>query len=166
MKKRLIVTPDRCIGCRTCELSCAFIHAKDPRTLAKSRVTVYSFSEEKHAPVLCLQCEEAACVKVCPTGTLQRNERTLAIDVQVNPNTVQRAYDELEREGLIYTRRGVGLFVAEQGMRSAQSRAEGSVRTAFEQGIQAGRAAAMKPQRIRTVFDQAFRQNLNQVEQS
>ena len=36
--------------------------------------------------------------------------RNLAIEVQVNPNTVQRAYDELEREGLVYSRRGKGLF--------------------------------------------------------
>jgi len=37
--------------------------------------------------------------------------RQLAADLRVNPNTVQQAYRELEREGLIYVRRGQGTFV-------------------------------------------------------
>ncbi len=41
--------------------------------------------------------------------------RALAADIRVNPNTVQRAYDELEREGMVYSKRGVGLFVAGGG---------------------------------------------------
>jgi carbon-monoxide dehydrogenase iron sulfur subunit len=81
MKKRLIVTPERCIGCRTCELSCAFVHAKGVEHLGKSRVNVYTLKPERHMPVLCLQCEEAACQKVCPTEALQRNPWTMAIEV-------------------------------------------------------------------------------------
>lgn len=38
--------------------------------------------------------------------------RQLAADLRVNPNTVQQAYRELEREGVVYTRRGRGTFVA------------------------------------------------------
>ncbi|MFC1500130.1 GntR family transcriptional regulator [Candidatus Zixiibacteriota bacterium] len=38
--------------------------------------------------------------------------RQLASDLRVNPNTVQQAYRELEREGLIYIRRGQGTFIA------------------------------------------------------
>ena len=48
-------------------------------------------------------------------GEVLPSLRAMAIEVHVNPNTVQRAYDELEREGLIYSQRGRGLFVAEQG---------------------------------------------------
>ncbi len=39
--------------------------------------------------------------------------RELAIMLRVNPNTVQRAYQELEREGLTFTRRGQGNFVTQ-----------------------------------------------------
>ncbi len=42
--------------------------------------------------------------------------RQLAGELRVNPNTVQQAYRELEREGLIYVRRGQGTFVAEAGV--------------------------------------------------
>ena len=39
--------------------------------------------------------------------------RQLAGQLKVNPNTVQQAYRELERKGLVYVRRGQGTFVAE-----------------------------------------------------
>ena len=38
--------------------------------------------------------------------------RQLAVDLQVNANTVARVYTELERAGVIETRRGVGSFVS------------------------------------------------------
>jgi len=38
--------------------------------------------------------------------------RQLAADLRINPNTVQQAYRELEREGLIYVQRGRGTFVS------------------------------------------------------
>ncbi len=39
--------------------------------------------------------------------------RELAGQLLVNPNTVQRSYQELEREGLFATRRGLGTFVSD-----------------------------------------------------
>ena len=45
--------------------------------------------------------------------------RTLAESLQVNPNTVARAYRELENEGLVEKRRTTGTFVAEQTTRQS-----------------------------------------------
>jgi len=39
--------------------------------------------------------------------------RELSYELKVNPNTVQRSYQELERENLVYTQRGMGTFVIE-----------------------------------------------------
>ncbi|HEY8363248.1 MAG TPA: GntR family transcriptional regulator [Tissierellaceae bacterium] len=39
--------------------------------------------------------------------------RDLSTELKVNPNTIQRAYQELERENLVYTQRGMGTFVTE-----------------------------------------------------
>ena len=39
--------------------------------------------------------------------------RELAAEAGINPNTVQRAFSELEREGLIYTQRATGKYVTE-----------------------------------------------------
>ncbi len=38
--------------------------------------------------------------------------RQLSRDLVINPNTVARAYTELEREGMLHTRPGLGVFVA------------------------------------------------------
>jgi GntR family transcriptional regulator len=41
--------------------------------------------------------------------------RTLANELLINPNTVARAYLELEREGLVFKRHGSGTFVSDGG---------------------------------------------------
>lgn len=38
--------------------------------------------------------------------------RNLAMDLSINPNTIQRAYAELERQGYIYSVKGKGSFIA------------------------------------------------------
>lgn len=37
--------------------------------------------------------------------------RELAKDMTINPNTIQKAYQELERQGIIYIKRGQGTFI-------------------------------------------------------
>ena len=39
--------------------------------------------------------------------------RKVAVDLMINPNTVSRAFLELEHAGIIYTQRGIGTFVSE-----------------------------------------------------
>ena len=39
--------------------------------------------------------------------------RELSIELKVNPNTIQRSYQELEREDLVFTQRGMGTFVTQ-----------------------------------------------------
>ena len=41
--------------------------------------------------------------------------RALAQDLLINPNTVARAYLELEREGLVFKRHGSGTFISDSG---------------------------------------------------
>ena len=49
--------------------------------------------------------------------------RQLAVDLEVNPNTVVRAYRELEYDGLLETHQGTGTFVSDQKMpRAADER--------------------------------------------
>ncbi|NOY83144.1 MAG: 4Fe-4S dicluster domain-containing protein [Kiritimatiellaeota bacterium] len=81
MKSLLVVRPDRCLGCRSCELACGVAHSKsktlidaireDP--LPKVRVWV-----EKGAafstPLQCRHCEQAPCVEICPTMALRRRD--------------------------------------------------------------------------------------------
>lgn len=45
-----------------------------------------------------------------PDSQLQ-SVRSLAMELSINPNTIQKAYTELERQGFIYTVKGRGNFV-------------------------------------------------------
>jgi DNA-binding transcriptional regulator YhcF (GntR family) len=42
--------------------------------------------------------------------------REFAVDIEVNPNTVMRAYSYLQDEGIIYNKRGIGYFVGENSV--------------------------------------------------
>lgn len=60
-------------------------------------------------------------------GTLRAGDalpsvRQLAAELGVNPNTVQQAYRELEREGLVRVRRGQGTFVSDVELNGAERR--------------------------------------------
>ena len=62
-------------------------------------------------------------------GALEANQpmpsvRSLAMELSLNPNTIQRAYQELERSGYIYTVKGKGSFVSEITMAAKNKRVE------------------------------------------
>lgn len=83
-------------------------------------------------------------------GTLKADDplpsvRQLAAQLRVNPNTVQQAYRELERDEVVYVRRGRGTFIAPRASRrSARERqrlasgvAERALQEAFRLGLDA-----------------------------
>lgn len=45
-------------------------------------------------------------------NSLMPSVRSLAVELSINPNTIQRAYSELERNGFLYTVKGKGNYVA------------------------------------------------------
>jgi GntR family transcriptional regulator len=50
--------------------------------------------------------------------------RQLAVDLEINPNTVVRAYRELELGGLLETHQGTGTFISAQKMKRADAQRE------------------------------------------
>ncbi|MEA3297437.1 MAG: 4Fe-4S dicluster domain-containing protein [candidate division Zixibacteria bacterium] len=81
MKSRLVVTPNLCTGCRTCELACAFAHPVG-RKPGRSRIyPLPAGQSELYTPVVCLQCDDPACMKACLVDALSRNDETGAIEL-------------------------------------------------------------------------------------
>ena len=81
--------------------------------------------------------------------------RELAADAAVNPNTMQRALTELEREGLLYTQRTNGRFVSEdagmiEGIR--MSGVEQKARDFYREMVQDGLSA----EEIRGLLEKAI----------
>ncbi|MBR5683179.1 MAG: GntR family transcriptional regulator [Ruminococcus sp.] len=77
-------------------------------------------------------------------GTLAENDqlpsvRSLAKSTGVNPNTVSKAYQELERNGVIYSVPGRGSFVSAQNFDEFRKKVmidfDATVNEAFERGI-------------------------------
>lgn len=81
MAKMLLISPEVCTGCHTCELACS--QAKENRFIPRmSRVTVYTWDAEgMSVPMMCVQCEDAFCQKACPTGSITRDPLTGAMVV-------------------------------------------------------------------------------------
>ncbi|MDR0880443.1 MAG: GntR family transcriptional regulator [Clostridioides sp.] len=57
-------------------------------------------------------------------GSRLDSVRNMAEEVEVNPNTMQRALAELEREGLVFSQRTRGRFVTEDEMKIREMRKE------------------------------------------
>lgn len=79
MSKTLSVMPENCKGCRLCEKACLAFHQE--MGPMKPRLTVFSEAPKTGVPVICMQCEKAACANVCPVGAISRNEETGAWEV-------------------------------------------------------------------------------------
>lgn len=86
--------------------------------------------------------------------------RQLAGELRINPNTVQQAYRELEREGVVHVKRGLGTFVSDvpsqrsERQELARSLATRALRDAHRHGlsadelVEAVRQAALDEERL------------------
>ena len=109
----------------------------------------------------------AVAAGVYRSGELIPSQRVLALELTVNPNTVQRAYEVLEREGLVRARKGVGMFVTDEGVHAAQHQAEAGVHATFVQGIRAAQAAGIPAERARAAFEKALQEtNMKEEKES
>jgi GntR family transcriptional regulator len=81
------------------------------------------------------------------------------VEIKVNPNTIQRAYEALEREGVVETRRGIGVFVLNSS-RSQWSAFEKKLSLQFQQSIRQGIKEGLQPDKIRRLFESAMHEFL------
>ena len=79
--------------------------------------------------------------------------RGLAKEQRVSVITVQRAYDDLEREGLLRSRRGKGFFVSAIPREAKQTLAEERLAETLSSLLDEALAEGLSPRRIREVFN-------------
>jgi GntR family transcriptional regulator len=76
--------------------------------------------EFKENPAIYIQIAEYVCeqilLKKWKLGEKIISIRDLAVNMEVNPNTVQRAYDFLQQRDIITNKRGVGYFTEDDAM--------------------------------------------------
>ena len=79
--------------------------------------------------------------------------RSLAETYLINPNTVVRAYTELEREGLVYKKRGTGTFVSAEASHMAHEERDRIVGERLRDAIEEGRALGLREDELRAAFE-------------
>lgn len=85
------------------------------------------------------QVQAAIAMEVLIPGDQLPTVRQLAVDLEINPNTVMRAYREMEIRGILDTQQGTGTFVAQQKIeRNAVERARGLEQLVEEFAAKAG----------------------------
>jgi GntR family transcriptional regulator len=92
------------------------------------------------------------------TGAIRGGEqlptiRKVAEELTMNPNTVAKAYRELEREGVIDVRHGSGAYVAEPKMSSTKTAAIRKAAERLRQAIETGLTFGLSESELRRVFE-------------
>jgi GntR family transcriptional regulator len=88
------------------------------------------------------------------TGGLIPSVRELAETLLVHPNTVARAFQELERAGIVAARRGVGMEVTSGAATSCKAKRKELVQTRIRQALREAAASGLSPEEVRRIVDE------------
>jgi GntR family transcriptional regulator len=91
-------------------------------------------------------------------GTALPSFRVLARELMVSLITVKRAYEELEREGVLVLRQGLGTFVARGDDASRQAKAE-AARRLLSEAVREAREAGLTPVQVRALLRELLEQD-------
>jgi GntR family transcriptional regulator len=78
--------------------------------------------------------------------------RQLAVDLTINPNTVARAYLELEHEGIIYKRQGQGTFVSAQAEETSRRERQKEAAALLEKAVEEAFGSGMTREEIGELY--------------
>ena len=97
-----------------------------------------------------------------PPGTKLPSVRALAKDLACSVITTRRAYQDLEGEGFIRTRQGMGAVVAEIPEDRMSAHRREPVEAAFREAVRAGRRAGFTEEELREILEETLdRDNTN-----
>ncbi|MBQ4282838.1 MAG: GntR family transcriptional regulator [Lachnospira sp.] len=97
------------------------------------------------------QVEEQVLIGVMKSGDKMPSVRSLSIKLSINPNTIQKAYTELDRRGLIVTVPGKGSFVSDNATELVGEKSRGKIENLTEIITELAYAGVTKEEVIETV---------------
>ena len=122
--------------------------------------------EFKENPAIYIQIAEYVCeqilLKKWKLGEKIISIRDLAVNMEVNPNTVQRAYDFLQQRDIITNKRGVGYFIEDDAMdRILSFRREQFIENELPVFMRNLYLLKIDFKEIKTMFEQFVKDNFN-----
>lgn len=99
-------------------------------------------------------------------GTLIPSVRELAEKLLVHPNTVARAFQELERSGVVIARRGRGMEVAADAVEKCQARRRALVQERIGAALAEAVASGLPAEDVRQLVDDELARVEKQVRSS
>jgi GntR family transcriptional regulator len=102
------------------------------------------------------QTRQALRLGVLREGDQLPTVKDVVARIAINPNTVLKAYRELEREGLVSARQGVGTFVT-RTLADGSLAAHAQLRRDLQRWLRKARAAGLDEESIEALFDATFR---------
>jgi GntR family transcriptional regulator len=103
------------------------------------------------------QVRQAVRLGVLKPGDQLPTVKEVVGTLTINPNTVLRAYKQLDLEGIVEGKRGVGTFVASDARPVPPDDDRKLLRTSLERWLQRARAAGLDDAEIATLFDDTIR---------
>jgi GntR family transcriptional regulator len=96
-------------------------------------------------------------------GTRLPSMRALARDLSCSVITTRRAYEDLEGEGFIWTRQGMGTLVAEMPEEKMAAHRREAVDGAFREAVRAGRRAGLTHEELRGILEETLQREDDDV---
>jgi GntR family transcriptional regulator len=109
------------------------------------------------------QVRQALLFGILKSGDRLPTVKEVAAQVALNPNTVLRAYRDLEHDGLVVSRPGVGTFVAATVPAAFAPASYQSLKSDVEKLIRKARAHGMDDSRLAALFALVLRENAEDV---
>ena len=109
------------------------------------------------------QVRQALLFGILKSGDQLPTVKEVAAQVALNPNTVLRAYRELEHDGLVVSRPGLGTFVAASIPAAVTPASYNSLRAELERWIRKARARGVDDSRLAALFAHVLRENAEEV---
>jgi GntR family transcriptional regulator len=103
------------------------------------------------------QVKRSVALGILEAGEQLPTVKQLALDLTINPNTVARAYRDLERDSVIETAPGRGSFVRANGTTDSAKTAAGDVaRDALDVGLREAKSVGLSRKDVRELLDAAL----------
>jgi GntR family transcriptional regulator len=89
--------------------------------------------------------------------------RKLSTDLRVNPNTIAKAFNIMETEGIVYSKRGEGTFISPNAAESSKEERRGVLKNLLKQVAETAEALNVPPDEVHRMMDECFKETSNTI---